>query len=159
MSSATNAYEDLGYFCVDNLPLTMLSTFARLLLPNEEDLVAIEKAALVINIREGHFLSELPNELNKLRKRKLTPYVVFFEASDDSSRRFPRRAARTRPTRRWGPGGQPTERAAMKDIGPLPTYYRHSKAHGPHPAAAYRSKIQPARGWNAAKGPSGQLRA
>ncbi|MEO8572883.1 MAG: RNase adapter RapZ, partial [Pyrinomonadaceae bacterium] len=27
MSSATNAFEDLGYFCVDNLPLTMLSTF------------------------------------------------------------------------------------------------------------------------------------
>src|ERR1041384_1275609 len=79
MSSATNAFEDLKYFCVDNLPLTMLSTFARLLLPNEEDFVAIEKAALVINIREGHFLSELPNELNKLQKRKLSPYVVFFE--------------------------------------------------------------------------------
>jgi UPF0042 nucleotide-binding protein len=89
MSSATNAFEDLGYFCVDNLPLTMLSTFARLLLPNEEDKVAIEKAALVINIREGHFLSELPNELNKLRRRKLAPYVVFFEASDEVlQRRF-----------------------------------------------------------------------
>lgn len=89
MSSATNAFEDLGYFCVDNLPLTMLSTFARLLLPNEEEFVAIEKAALVINIREGHFLSELPNELNKLRKRKLPAYVVFFEASDDVlQRRF-----------------------------------------------------------------------
>jgi len=89
MSSATNAFEDLGYFCVDNLPLTMLSTFARLLLPNEEDKVAIERAALVINIREGHFLSELPNELNKLRRRKLAPYVVFFEASDEVlQRRF-----------------------------------------------------------------------
>ena len=30
MSSATNAFEDLGYFCVDNLPVTMLPTFARL---------------------------------------------------------------------------------------------------------------------------------
>src|SRR3982751_1531796 len=58
MSSATNAFEDLGYFCVDNLPTTMLSTFTRLLLPNEEEFVAIEKAALVINIRERHFLSE-----------------------------------------------------------------------------------------------------
>jgi UPF0042 nucleotide-binding protein len=61
MSSATNAFEDLGYFCVDNLPITMLSTFARLLQPNEEEVVAIEKAALVINIRERHFLSEFPN--------------------------------------------------------------------------------------------------
>jgi UPF0042 nucleotide-binding protein len=88
MSSATNAFEDLGYFCVDNLPLTMLSTFSRLLLPNSEELVAIEKAALVINIRERHFLSEFPTELDKLKK-KLAPYVLFFEASDEVlQRRF-----------------------------------------------------------------------
>ncbi|HEX8639310.1 MAG TPA: RNase adapter RapZ, partial [Pyrinomonadaceae bacterium] len=89
MSSATNAFEDLGYFCVDNLPLTMLSTFARLLVPNDEETVAIEKAALVINIRERHFLSEFPDELNKLREVKLAPFVVFFDASDDVlQRRF-----------------------------------------------------------------------
>ena len=82
MSSATNAFEDLGFFCVDNLPLTILSTFARLMLPNDEEVTAIEKAALVINIREGHFLSEFPTELKKL-KRKLRPFVIFFEASDD----------------------------------------------------------------------------
>ena len=41
MSSATNAFEDLGYFCVDNLPVTMLSPFSHLLLPNEEQMVAI----------------------------------------------------------------------------------------------------------------------
>jgi len=88
MSSATNAFEDLGYFCVDNLPLTMLPTFSRLLLPNSEEAVAIEKAALVINIRERHFLSEFPNELKKI-SRKLTPYVLFFEASDEVlQRRF-----------------------------------------------------------------------
>ncbi|CAN5837322.1 RNase adapter RapZ [soil metagenome] len=89
MSSATNAFEDLEYFCVDNLPITMLSTFARLLQPNEEEIVAIEKAALVINIRERHFLSEFPNELKKLRKKKIEPYVMFFEASDNVlQRRF-----------------------------------------------------------------------
>lgn len=89
LSSATNAFEDLQYFCVDNLPLTLLPTFARLLLPNEEDVIAIEKAALVINIRERHFLLEFPDVLKKLRKRKLTPFVVFFEASDEVlQRRF-----------------------------------------------------------------------
>lgn len=87
MSSATNAFEDLGYFCVDNLPLTMLSTFARLLLPNQEEVAAIEKAALVINIRERHFLSEFPNELKKLSKKRLKPYVMFFEADDEVLRR------------------------------------------------------------------------
>ena len=88
MSSATNAFEDLGYFCVDNLPLTMLKTFTRLLLPNSEEIVAIEKAALVINIRERHFLSEFPDELKKIKK-KISPFVVFFEASDEVlQRRF-----------------------------------------------------------------------
>src|SRR3954463_11557038 len=75
MSSATNAFEDLGYFCVDNLPLTMLSTFSRLLLPSDQEIVAIERAALVINIRERHFLAEFPAELRKLTKKKLDPFV------------------------------------------------------------------------------------
>src|SRR5829696_4846833 len=89
MSSATNAFEDLGYFCVDNLPLTMLSTFSRLLLPTDQEVVAIERAALVINIRERHFLAEFPAELKKLSKKKLKPFVVFFEASDEVlQRRF-----------------------------------------------------------------------
>ena len=89
MSSATNAFEDLGYFCVDNLPVTMLSTFARLLKPNSEEIVAIEKAALVIDIREGHFLSEFTGELKKLSRKNLTPFVLFFEASDEVlQRRF-----------------------------------------------------------------------
>src|SRR5918993_6052015 len=89
MSSATNAFEDLGYFCVDNLPLTMLSTFSRLLQPNDQEVVAIERAALVINIRERHFLAEFPAQVKKLEKRKLKPFVVFFEASDEVlQRRF-----------------------------------------------------------------------
>ena len=89
MSSATNAFEDLGYFCVDNLPLTMLSTFGRLLVQSEDGSPAIEKAALVIDIRERQFLSEFPNEITKLAKKGLPPFVVFFEASDEALlRRF-----------------------------------------------------------------------
>src|SRR5260221_2795655 len=76
MSSATNAFEDLGYFCVDNLPVTLLSPFARLLLPNEEEITAIEKAALVIDIREGHFLSDFQKELKKLATTNLHPYAL-----------------------------------------------------------------------------------
>jgi len=89
MSSATNAFEDLGYFCVDNLPVTMLSTFARLLVTGEEEVPAIRKAALVINIREGHFLDQFQTELGKLEKRGLKPFIIFFEASDEVlQRRF-----------------------------------------------------------------------
>lgn len=89
MSSATNAFEDVGFFCVDNLPLTMLSTFARLLVPNSEEVAAIEKAALVINIRERHFLRGLQTELKKLEKKNMKPFIIFFEASDEVlQRRF-----------------------------------------------------------------------
>ncbi len=88
MSSATNAFEDLGYFCVDNLPLTLLPTFARLVQPEDEDVeegeARIKRAALVINIREGHFLGEFESQLKKLRRAsKLDVFVLFFEASDD----------------------------------------------------------------------------
>jgi UPF0042 nucleotide-binding protein len=66
----------------------MLSTFSRLLLPNKEESVAIERAALVINIRERHFFSEFLTEIKKLRK-KLSPFILFFEASDEVlQRRF-----------------------------------------------------------------------
>lgn len=89
MSSATDAFEDLGYFCVDNLPLTMVSTFGRLLVSNEDKPAAIEKAVLVINIRERHFLAEFSSELKKLAKKKIVPFIVFFEASDEVlQRRF-----------------------------------------------------------------------
>lgn len=118
MSSATNAFEDLGYFCIDNLPLTMLPTFSRLLLPNTEDVTAIEKAALVINIRERHFLSEFPNELKKLDKKRLKPFVVFFEASDDVLRRRFSETRRPHPAD-TGRGLLPSirsERRAMKGI-------------------------------------------
>lgn len=118
MSSATNAFEDLGYFCVDNLPLTMLSTFARLMQPNDEDQKAIEKAALVINIRERHFLSQFPSELDKLGKKRLRPYVVFFEASDDVLRRRFSETRRPHPAD-TGKGLLPSiksERRAMKHI-------------------------------------------
>src|SRR6188768_3745299 len=80
MSSATNAFEDLGYFCVDNLPLTMLSTFGRLLVPADDKPAAIERAVLVINIRERHFLTEFSAELKKLARTGLVPFIIFFEA-------------------------------------------------------------------------------
>ncbi len=82
MSAATNAFEDLGYFCVDNLPLTMLPTFARLVNAEGEE-QGIERAALVIDIREGTFLTDFAKQLDALRAAGLSVYVLFLEASDD----------------------------------------------------------------------------
>ncbi|HEX8073210.1 MAG TPA: RNase adapter RapZ [Pyrinomonadaceae bacterium] len=92
MSSATNAFEDLGYFCVDNLPLTLLPTFARLVRPEDDETEGpyIRRAALVIDVREGHFLREFEGQLRRLRKdASLRVSVLFFEASDEVlQRRF-----------------------------------------------------------------------
>ena len=81
MSSATNAFQDLGYFCVDNLPVTMLPTFGRLVSDDVES--GIRRAALVIDIREGRFLDNFEKQLDALRSLGLKVSVLFFEASDD----------------------------------------------------------------------------
>jgi len=82
MSSATNAFQDLGYFCVDNLPITMLPTFGRLVNGDDDD-KGIRRAALVIDIREGGFLADFQKQLKALRASGLDVTVLFFEASDD----------------------------------------------------------------------------
>ncbi|MGB2751250.1 MAG: RNase adapter RapZ [Pyrinomonadaceae bacterium] len=134
MSSATDSLEDLGYFCVDNLPLTMLSTFGRLLVPADRRNPSIEKAALVINIRERQFLSEFPGELKKLAKKNLAPFVVFFEASDDVLQR------RFSETRRPHPADQGKgllsairgERKALADIRKLADLIIDTSEHTVH---------------------------
>jgi UPF0042 nucleotide-binding protein len=134
MSSAMKAFEDLHYFCVDNLPLTMLQTFARLLIPNEEEITAIEKAALVINIRERHFLADFPDELQKLKRKKLEPFVVFFEASDEALQR------RFSETRRPHPADKNrgllaairSERKSMNKIRPLADLIIDTSEHTVH---------------------------
>lgn len=83
MSSATNAFQDLGYFCVDNLPITMLPTFGRLVTANDDDEKGISRAALVIDIRERGFLADFEKQLDALRASGLKVSVLFFEASDD----------------------------------------------------------------------------
>ena len=89
MTSATNAFEDLGYFCVDNMPLTLLPTFARLVRAQEDELGRIDRAALIISFREGRFLSDFAKQLRVLRKGGLRVSVIFFEASDEIlARRF-----------------------------------------------------------------------
>ena len=82
--SVLKAFEDLGYYCVDNLPLELIQRFADLARQSPE----IERTALVVDIREGEALSRLPNILKQV-KRTINTKVVFLEASDESLvRRF-----------------------------------------------------------------------
>ncbi|WP_183789415.1 RNase adapter RapZ [Tunturiibacter gelidoferens] len=82
--SALKAFEDLGYYSVDNLPLELVPSFADLVRQSAE----IERAALVVDVREGMRLDEFPAILKKVRK-VLPTRVVFLEASEDALiRRF-----------------------------------------------------------------------
>src|SRR6266852_1580435 len=78
-SQAIRALEDLGYFCVDNLPTTLIPTLAKLSLRAGRD---IDKVAIVVDVREGGFLSSFPKIFQRLRKmRRLNPVLIFLEAS------------------------------------------------------------------------------
>jgi RNase adapter protein RapZ len=78
-SQAIRALEDLGYFCVDNLPTTLIPTLAKLSLRAGGD---IDKVAIVVDVREGGFLSSFPKIFRKLRKvPRLNPILIFLEAS------------------------------------------------------------------------------
>ena len=77
-ASALKTFEDLGYYCVDNLPVGLISNFADLVL----DSVEIQRAALVVDIREGARLDKLPQVLSSLR-RMLKTTVIFLEADTD----------------------------------------------------------------------------
>jgi UPF0042 nucleotide-binding protein len=82
--SALKAFEDLGYYSVDNLPLELVPQFADLVRQS----TGIDRAALVVDVREGMRLDEFPAILKQVR-RVLPTRVVFLEASEDALiRRF-----------------------------------------------------------------------
>jgi UPF0042 nucleotide-binding protein len=82
--SALKAFEDLGYYSVDNLPLELVPQFADLVSQSPE----IERAALVVDVREGIRLERFPAILKQVRK-VLPTRVVFLEANEDALvRRF-----------------------------------------------------------------------
>ena len=82
--SALKAFEDLGFYAVDNLPLPLIPQFAELV----KDSSTIERAALVVDVREGARLDEFPATLTKVRQIVPTE-VVYLEASEGALiRRF-----------------------------------------------------------------------
>jgi len=76
-ASALKAFEDLGFHCVDNLPLELLPDFAVLVGKSVE----VEKAAIVVDVREGQTLDQLPEILKRVKKL-LDTRVVFLDCQD-----------------------------------------------------------------------------
>jgi UPF0042 nucleotide-binding protein len=115
-SQAIRALEDLGYFCVDNLPITLMPTLAELTLRAGTE---ISKAAVVVDVREGALLAQFPKIYKQLQAMpNLNPKLIFLEATDATLvRRFSetRRPHPLAPDRSV-PEGIHDERARLRPI-------------------------------------------
>ena len=63
-ASVLKAFEDLGYYCVDNLPVELIPRFAEMAVQSSE----IRRTALVVDVREGSKLEQLPGILKAVRR-------------------------------------------------------------------------------------------
>jgi len=115
-SQAIRALEDLGYFCVDNLPTTLIPTLAQL---SQRQGTELPRVAIVVDVREGGFLSGFQTVWKKLRRMPgLNPSLIFLEATHDalvrrfSETRRPHPLAHDRPVSE----GIREERARLKAI-------------------------------------------
>jgi RNase adapter protein RapZ len=103
--TALKAFEDLGFYAVDNLPIAFVPKFADL----SSDTKTRRRAALIIDIREGAVLQQFPKMFRELRKR-LDVKLLFLDADDEVLRR------RFSETRRPHPlGAEATVLSSLKD--------------------------------------------
>lgn len=79
-TEATRNLEDMGYFCVDNLPPKLIPKFAEACVQSQGK---IDKVALVIDIRGGIFFDDLFESLNYLKTQDFKYEILFLDASDE----------------------------------------------------------------------------
>lgn len=79
-SQAINCLEDLGYYCIDNMPPALINNFIELAGRGK---TAIEKAALVVDVRGGEFFNDTKLFLEELKKQEQeTEYKIIFLEAD-----------------------------------------------------------------------------
>lgn len=79
------ALEDVGWFCVDNMPSALIPTFAEQVSRHAE----LQRSALVVDIREPEFLTQFPRVLRRLRSRGVAISLLFLEADEKTlARRY-----------------------------------------------------------------------
>ena len=79
-SEATNTLEDMGYFCVDNLPPKLIKKFAEVCKQSQG---SIDKVALVMDIRGGIFFDDLFESLSELSREQFRYEILFLDTSDE----------------------------------------------------------------------------
>jgi UPF0042 nucleotide-binding protein len=114
-SATLKAFEDLGFYCVDNLPLVLLSAFVEFAQGSEEAF----QSAIGIDIREKGFLDQFPALYGELKSQGCTIELLFLDASDQT---ILRRFSETRRPHPLARGTTPLldgirrERAALSEV-------------------------------------------
>ena len=114
-SFAIKCFEDMAFFCVDNLPTTLIPTFADLIMRSEQP---IHRVALGVDVREGAYLSRLLDIIRELRTRGHAVEVLFLEASEEALVRRYHETRRRHPLAGDGNAldGIRAERKALSDL-------------------------------------------
>jgi len=108
-------FEDMGYFCVDNLPPALLPQFARLC----RDQGNVSRAACVVDLRGGKFFQGLSGAIEELRAAGVRTTILFLDSSDEVLTRRFKETRRRHPLfgrRRGIPESIHSERLALQDV-------------------------------------------
>ena len=79
-STAIKMMEDIGYYCVDNLPIALLEKFVEL--SSLQENAELQKVAVGIDIRNGQALEEIRDVLARIKKKKVHYEILFLDAED-----------------------------------------------------------------------------
>jgi len=108
---AIQSFEDLGFFCIDNLPPALLMTFLKLMRESGKDM---NRIAAVMDMRGGDFFDSLIGALDDMAKENgVTPKILFLEADDET---LVRRYKETRRSHPLAPAGLPLEGIARERL-------------------------------------------
>jgi UPF0042 nucleotide-binding protein len=107
-STAVRALEDIGFFCIDNLPVPLLAKLLELVGHTD-----MRRVAVVVDAREGRFLGETPRMIDALRGQGIPVRVIFLDAADDV---LIRRYSATRRRHPLSPDGTVTQGIAEERL-------------------------------------------
>ena len=93
-SLAMNALEDIGYFCMDNIPAALLGKLVALAMSREGDL---QRLAVVLDIRGGKSAREIMDALDELKRSEVPHQILFLDASDEVLQRRYKETRRRHP--------------------------------------------------------------
>ncbi|MDR0853514.1 MAG: RNase adapter RapZ [Clostridiales Family XIII bacterium] len=79
-SLAVNLFEDMGYYCIDNLPPVLIKEFVKLIKSGKHKM---DKVAFVIDIRATDFLSDFFDSLKRLKSKHMRFRIIYLEAPND----------------------------------------------------------------------------